>query len=48
MELRVRLKDAGFKKIVLSKVYYPWGNDSGYVDFPDRPRMWDWFVVAEK
>ena len=48
-ELRLRLQEAGFKHIQISKVLYPWGkNISGYEDFPGRPLMWDWFVDAEK
>ncbi|PIN75108.1 hypothetical protein COV18_05135 [Candidatus Woesearchaeota archaeon CG10_big_fil_rev_8_21_14_0_10_37_12] len=48
-ELDVRLKDAGFKNITLSKVYYPWGRDvSGYIAFSGKPKMWDWFVEGTK
>jgi len=48
-ELKIRLKDAGFKKIKLTKVLYPWGKEiSDFLDFPGRPKMWDWFVSAEK
>ncbi len=48
-EIRLRLKKAGFKNIRLKKVLYPWGDDvSGYEDFPGQPRMWDWFVIANR
>lgn len=48
-ELKTRLKDAGFKNIKLSKVLYPWGKATGdFEDFPGKPKMWDWFVSAEK
>ncbi|MBU2634419.1 MAG: class I SAM-dependent methyltransferase [Nanoarchaeota archaeon] len=46
-EIKLRLKDSGFRNLVLSKVLYPWGvNISDYEDFPGRPEMWDWFVSA--
>lgn len=48
-ELKIRLQDAGFKNIKLTKVLYPWGKEiSDFVDFPGRPKMWDWFVSADK
>jgi 2-polyprenyl-3-methyl-5-hydroxy-6-metoxy-1,4-benzoquinol methylase len=48
-ELMLRLKDAGFKDIKLSKVKYPWNSEiSDHEDFPDKPEMWDWFVSARK
>jgi ubiquinone/menaquinone biosynthesis C-methylase UbiE len=48
-EIRLRLKKAGFKNIRLKKVLYPWGGDvSGYEDFFGQPRMWDWFVIANR
>lgn len=46
-ELKIRLSDADFKKIKISKVLYPWGI-SDYEDFFERPKLWDWFVSAEK
>jgi trans-aconitate methyltransferase len=43
------MKKAGFKDIEISKVKYPWGKDvSDYEDFPEEPRLWDWFVKARK
>ena len=48
-ELKIRLRDTGFKNIVLSKVLYPWGSEiSDFLDFPGKPKMWDWFVIARK
>ncbi len=49
-EVNYRLKKAGFKNIRVSKVFYPWeiSQESGYSPFHGKPRMWDWFVVAEK
>jgi 2-polyprenyl-3-methyl-5-hydroxy-6-metoxy-1,4-benzoquinol methylase len=48
-ELKIRLRDVGFRNIVLSKVLYPWGTEiSDFIDFPGKPKMWDWFVVARK
>lgn len=48
-EIFVRLKDAGFKDINISKVLYPWRKGiSDFVCFPDRPKMWDIFVTARK
>jgi len=48
-ELKLRLKEAGFKNIKISKVLYPWRKDvSDFVIFPGKPRMWDFFVSAEK
>ena len=46
-ELQHRLRRAGFKRIRLSKVTYPW-NDTlgGYEKFPGEPPMWDWLVRA--
>ncbi len=47
--LEIRLRDAGFKNIKISKVKYPWGTATGdYEDFPGMPEMWDWFVEAER
>lgn len=48
-ELELRLKEAGFRNIKISKVLYPWRKDvSDFVIFPGKPRMWDFFVSAEK
>ncbi|MFH0929464.1 MAG: class I SAM-dependent methyltransferase [Candidatus Aenigmatarchaeota archaeon] len=48
-ELRLRLKNAGFKNIKISKVLYPWKKGiSDHVIFAGKPKMWDWFVSAKK
>jgi SAM-dependent methyltransferase len=47
-ELGNRLRDAGFKYVRIRRVLYPWGLQGDYEAFPDKPPMWDWFVVAEK
>lgn len=48
-ELKIRLQEAGFKDIKMSKVLYPWGEQTGdFLDFPGRPKMWDWFISAKK
>jgi SAM-dependent methyltransferase len=47
-ELRHRLRRAGFRRIRLGRVTYPWGDIlGGYQSFPGEPPMWDWFVRAE-
>ncbi|MFH0837421.1 MAG: class I SAM-dependent methyltransferase [Candidatus Aenigmatarchaeota archaeon] len=49
-ELKYRLWKAGFKNIRLRKVYYPWEvyDDEDLMEFKDKPKLWDWFVFAEK
>jgi 2-polyprenyl-3-methyl-5-hydroxy-6-metoxy-1,4-benzoquinol methylase len=48
-EISLRLREAGFRDITLSKVLYPWRKDiSDFVCFPDKPKMWDIFVTAKK
>jgi ubiquinone/menaquinone biosynthesis C-methylase UbiE len=47
-ELQNRLRAAGFKYIKVKKVVYPWGLHGEFDAFPDKPPMWDWFVVAQK
>ncbi len=48
-ELKIRLQDAGFKNVKLSKVLYPYREDiSDFEMFEGRPKMWDWFVTARK
>lgn len=49
-EIKYRLKRAGFKRIKVRKVYYPWNisEEAGYSSFHGKPHMWDWFVIAEK
>ncbi len=48
-ELKIRLQNAGFKKVRISKVLYPWKKEiSSFERFPGKPKMWDWFVSAKK
>ena len=48
-ELKLRMKETGFRDIKISKVLYPWGKATGdFDDFPGKPKMWDWFVTAYK
>ncbi len=46
-ELEYRLKKAGFSKVRIEKVLYPW-DDSMYggEDFTNQPRSWDWAFTA--
>lgn len=46
-EVEYRLKKAGFGRVRLDRVLYPW-DDSIYggADFADQPRSWDWSFVA--
>lgn len=46
-ELENRLKEAGFSKIKIGKVEYPWGKHGEYETFKGKPKMWDWFVEAK-
>lgn len=47
-ELRHRLRQAGFRRLRVGRVCYPWGEAvGGYESFPGEPPMWDWFVRAE-
>jgi len=47
-ELRHRLRRAGFRRIRVGRVLYPWGDTiGGYESFPGEPPMWDWLVRAE-
>jgi SAM-dependent methyltransferase len=47
-ELRHRLRRAGFHRIRIGRVRYPWGEAiGGYESFPGEPLMWDWLVRAE-
>jgi SAM-dependent methyltransferase len=47
-ELRHRLGRAGFRRLRLGRVRYPWGDAvGGYESFPGEPPMWDWLVRAE-
>ncbi len=49
-ELKHRLKRAGFSKIKIRKVYYPWEiyEDDTLLSFKKKGKMWDWFVFAVK
>jgi len=47
-ELRYRLRRAGFRRLRIGRVTYPWGEAvGGYENFPGEPPMWDWLVRAE-
>lgn len=45
-ELKYRLRRAGFRRIRIGRVLYPWDTVGGYESFPAEPPMWDWFVRA--
>jgi len=45
-ELKYRLRRAGFRRVRMGQVLYPWETVGGYECFPDEPPMWDWFVRA--
>lgn len=45
-ELVWRLRQAGFRRVRLGRVVYPWSDVGGYERFPGAPPMWDWFVRA--
>ena len=46
-ELAHRLRRAGFRRIRLSRLPYPWDDGlGGYERFPGEPPMWDWIVRA--
>lgn len=47
-ELTYRLRRAGFRRVRLSRVFYPWDTVGGYERFPDEPPMWDWLVLARR
>ena len=48
-ELEHRLRRAGFCRLRLGRVEYPWGEAiGGYESFPGEPPMWDWPVRAER
>ena len=47
-ELRHRLRRAGFRRVRLGRVTYPWGPAvGGYESFPGEPPMWDWLVRSD-
>jgi SAM-dependent methyltransferase len=46
-ELRARLRRAGFTRVRLGRLTYPWRSGVGrYETFPGEPPMWDWLVRA--
>jgi SAM-dependent methyltransferase len=45
-ELERRLRKAGFRRVRIGRVTYPWDGVGGYERFPDEPPMWDWLVRA--
>jgi SAM-dependent methyltransferase len=48
-ELRRRLRRAGFRRLRVGRVTYPWSEVlGGYERFPGEPPMWDWLVRAER
>jgi len=47
-ELTYRLRRAGFRRVRLSRVLYPWDTVGGYERFPGEPPMWDWLVRARR
>lgn len=49
-ELEYRLRKAGFKDIIITKVNYPWRlwDDYNWKSFQKEPPFWDWFVVCKK
>jgi hypothetical protein len=47
-ELAYRLRRAGFRRVRIGKVFYPWDTVGGYERFPGEPPMWDWLVRARR
>jgi SAM-dependent methyltransferase len=47
-ELGYRLRRAGFRRVHIARVLYPWDTVGGYERFPGEPPMWDWFVRARR
>ena len=47
-ELAYRLRRAGFRRVRIGKVFYPWDAVGGYERFPGEPPMWDWLVRARR
>lgn len=46
-EIHHRLKKAGFGKVELEQLLYPWDESlAGGLDFTDYPRSWDWSFTA--
>jgi SAM-dependent methyltransferase len=46
-ELSHRLRGAGFRRVRLGRVTYPWDEVGGYDRFPGERPMWDWLVRAD-
>jgi SAM-dependent methyltransferase len=47
-ELAYRLRHAGFRRVRIGQLEYPWGAAlGGYESFPGEAPMWDWLVRAE-
>lgn len=49
-EILYRFKNAGFKNIKISKIYYDWKEweIAGQLYFPKQKPPWDWFVECRK
>jgi SAM-dependent methyltransferase len=47
-ELTYRLRRAGFRRVQMGRIPYPWETVGGYERFPGEPPMWDWFVRARR
>lgn len=46
-EILYRLKKAGFHKITIEKLHYPWSALENYhMNFPRQEQPWDWLVTA--
>jgi SAM-dependent methyltransferase len=46
-EVEYRLRKAGFTRIALGQVLYPWDESIiGGIQFADQPRSWDWSFTA--
>ncbi len=47
-ELLSLIEESGFKLIKIDKVLYPWDKVGDYDSFEGKPKLWDWFIEAEK
>jgi hypothetical protein len=47
-ELGYRLRRAGFRRVRIARVFYPWDTVGGYERFPGEPPMWDWLMRARR
>lgn len=47
-EIRVLCAETGLHVDVIEKLSYPWSymSELGWGNYPRRPRLWDWYVVA--